>query len=179
MASGVLVRSLIISFLTISKKAWLTMAHTLVFHLIDVSKRLRNELGLKSDMYGLSFSEASTLLIIDSQKDTSQIDIALKLHLKPASIVSLIDELEKLELVTRQTIKSDRRKYQIKMTEKGKQEVKFIRARTNKIEAVIRGKLTKNEHRTLFRVLEKLSDDFDVSLTNPTLGKNTLEGGET
>ncbi len=126
------------------------MNHTIVFHLIKTAKRLQNTLGLKSEELDLSPSEASALLIIDFQKNTNQIDIALKLHLKPASIVSLIDELEKLKLVTRRTPKDDRRKYQIKLTDKGKQEVKKIREQTNKLEEIIRKKLT---------AIEKLSED--------------------
>ncbi|OGD88138.1 hypothetical protein A3J17_05050 [Candidatus Curtissbacteria bacterium RIFCSPLOWO2_02_FULL_40_11] len=142
------------------------MAHTIVFHLIKVSKKIQNALGLKSDTYDLSPSEASTLLIIDSKKDTSQIDIALKLHLKPASIVSLIDELEKLNLVSRKTTEGDRRKYDIQLTEKGKEGVKKIRFQTNRIEELIRSKLTENEIKTFFNALEKLSDDNDLNLEN-------------
>lgn len=138
------------------------MAHTIVFHLIKVSKRIQNSLSLKTGEYALSPSEASALLIIDSKGDTSQIDIALKLHLKPASIVSLIDELEKLKLVKRQTQKKDRRKYEITLTKKGRQEVKKIRARTQMIENAIKSKLTAKEFSTLFSILNKLSDDFDL-----------------
>jgi len=138
------------------------MAHTLVFHLIKVSKRIQNSLGLKTGEYALSSSEASALLIIDSKGDTSQIDIALKLHLKPASIVSLIDELEKLKLVKRQTQKKDRRKYEITLTEKGKEEVKKIRARTQTIENAIKSKLTASEASALLSILGKLSDDIDL-----------------
>lgn len=142
------------------------MAHTIVFHLIKVSKQIQNALGLKGDTYALSPSEASAILIIDAQKETSQIDIALKLHLKPASIVSLVDDLEKLKLVTRETKSTDRRKYQITLTEKGKEEVKKIRTRTNKIEEAIKNKLTENEVKTLFSVLEKLSGDLNLNFEN-------------
>lgn len=142
------------------------MAHTIVFHFIKVSKRLQNALGLKNDAYNLSHSEASALLIIDAKKETSQIDIALKLHLKPASIVSLIDELEKLKLVKREAAKQDRRRYQIKLTEKGHEEVKKIRVQTKNIEEAIKNRLTENEISTLSSILEKLSDDVELNLEN-------------
>ena len=137
------------------------MAHTIVFHLIRLAKKLQNEVGFKGNGLDLSVSEASALLIIDSQKDTSQIDIALRLHLKPASVVSLIDELEKLNLVTRQTAKSDRRKYQIILTEKGKAEVKKIRSQTNNLEKYIRDVLSLSEVKILYTALEKLSSSLD------------------
>jgi len=137
------------------------MAHTIVFHLIQASKKLQNQLRLKTGGVNLSVSEASTLLVIDSQKDTCQIDIALKLHLKPASIVSLIDELEKLKLVTRQTTKGDRRRYRIMLTEKGKAQVKKIKAQTNSMEKYIRGVLTPNESKVFYSALDKLSHNLD------------------
>ncbi len=131
--------------------------HTVVFHLIRAAKKLQNEVGFKTGVLDLSVSEASALLIIDSQKDPSQVDIALKLHLKPASVVTLVDELEKLALVTRTTTQNDRRKYQINLTEKGKEEVKKIKSQTSMIENYIKNILTANELEVLFNALEKLT----------------------
>lgn len=137
------------------------MEHTLAFHLIKTSRQLQNVIGFKSTSVALSSSEASALLIIDSQKEISQIEIALKLHLKPASVVSLVDELEKLKLVSRSTIKKDRRKYQIQLTEKGVEQVKEIRKLANKLESFIRSKLSKEEVTTLFLALEKISNTLE------------------
>ena len=137
------------------------MAHTIAFHLIRVAKKIQNEIGFKAGGLNLSVSQGSTLLIIDSQKDTSQVDISTKLHLRPASIVSLVDELEKLDLVTRQTISTDRRRYQIILTEKGKAEVKKIRARSNILEKYIRSVLTANQARVLYEALTKLAISLD------------------
>lgn len=153
------------------------MAHTIVFHLIRVAKRIQNEIGFKAGGFNLSVSQASALLIIDSQKDTSQIDIALKLHLRPASIVSLVDELERLDLVTRKTTSTDRRRYQIILTEKGREEVKKIRARTNSLERYIRSVLTAKEAELLYEGLSKLATSLDKIPTN--LGsQKSLSGKE-
>lgn len=152
------------------------MAHTIAFHLIRVAKKIQNEIGFKAGGFNLSVSQASTLLIIDSQKDTSQIDISIKLHLRPASIVSLVDELEKLDLVTRQTTSTDRRRYKIILTEKGKAEVKKIRARSNILEKYIRSVLTANEARVLYGALSKLALSLDRIPT--TLGSQKSFSGK-
>ena len=133
------------------------MAHTLAFHLMRTSRKLQNAIGFKSSGLDLSPSEASALLIIDSQKDTSQIEIALKLHLKPASVVSLIDKLENHNLVSRKPFAKDRRRYDIELTQKGRQQVKIIRDQASKLEGFVKKALTKNEVNTLFTALEKIS----------------------
>lgn len=76
--------------------------HTLVFHIIGFARKIQKIIGFKAPPLSLSYSEAAALLIItDSKKDINQTEIASRLHLEPASIVSLIDELEKLGLVKR------------------------------------------------------------------------------
>ena len=140
--------------------------HSIVFHLIKVAKRLQNTLGLKTDSFELSPSEASALIVIETHKNISQVAIALKLHLKPASIVRLIDELETMNLVVRVTPEGDRRKYVIKLTSKGVSEVKIIRERIQQIDGYIKNKLTKEEFKLLFSALDKLSEDADITLEN-------------
>ncbi|OGD85661.1 hypothetical protein A2164_03015, partial [Candidatus Curtissbacteria bacterium RBG_13_35_7] len=114
------------------------------------------ELGLQEPA-DLSSSETCALLLIDSHKDINQINIAQRLHLAPASIVSLIDELEKIGLVTRQTPKCDRRKYQICLTKKGKTVVGKIKLATNLIENRIKATLSDTEIEILHSALEKIA----------------------
>lgn len=148
------------------------MAHTITFHLIRAAKKIQNELGLKTETVDLSSSEACALLIIDSQKDINQIDIAQKLHLAPASVVSLIDELENHQLVTRKTPKCDRRKYQICLTVKGLNQIKKIKAKTNEIEIQIKNKLSNTEIQTLHSALGKISGDYPTTQEHIINDKN-------
>lgn len=137
------------------------MKHTLVFHLIGVAKKLQKAIGYKAQPLALSYSQTSALLVIDSQKEISQVEIAKKLHLEPASIVTLVDELEKLKLVTRKTSLNNRRKYNIDLTEKGKTYTQTIRKQTYEIENLISSQLSPKDSQNLFSILDKLSLALD------------------
>lgn len=137
------------------------MKHTFVFHIIGLARKIQKVIGFKSPPPSLSYSEASALLIIDSQKNISQREIAAKLHLEPASVVTLIDELEKLNLVKRQSPDGDRRKYYIVLTDDGKRKVRLIKKRINQLEKDLRSKLSEKEIASFFPILEKLMAYLD------------------
>lgn len=137
------------------------MKHTLVFHLIGLSKKLQRSIGLKSQTIPLSYSQAAAMLVIDSLDKTSQIEIARKLHLQPASIVTLIDELERLKLVERHIQPANRRTYQIKLTDPGKAEIIKVRNQTLKVEVFIKSQLTGKEYQSFISIIEKLSQGLD------------------
>lgn len=138
------------------------MKHTLVFHLISVAKKLQKGIGFKSSASPLSYSQASALSVIDSQKDTSQKEIATRLHLEPASVVTLIDELEKINLVKRNSHNEDRRKYIISLTAKGKSKAVEIRKHVAKLDSYLKSQLTPKEVKTL----ETITDKLFISLDN-------------
>ena len=137
------------------------MKHTFVFHIIGLARKIQKVIGFKSPPLSLSYSEASALLVIDSQKNISQREIAAKLHLEPASVVTLIDELEKLDLVKRQSPDGDRRKYHIVLTDDGKRKVRQIKKRIHQLEDALRGKLSQKEIASFFPILEKLMAYLD------------------
>ncbi len=148
------------------------MKHTLVFHLIGLSKKLQRSIGLKSQPNPLSYSQAAAMLVIDSLDKTSQIEIARKLHLQPASIVTLIDELERLKLVERHIQPGNRRTYQIKLTDPGKAEIIKVRNQAFKVEVFIKSQLTKKEYQSFISIIEKLSQGIDhIQTWSPKLIK--------
>ena len=136
--------------------------HTLIFHTIGLARKIQKIIGFKSSPLSLSYSEAAALLIIsDLQKDISQIEIASRLHLEPASIVSLIDKLEKLGLVKRVAPDVDRRKYHIVLTPEGEIKAKQIKNKTYELDNFLRKKISKGEIQTFYLVLEKLTAYLD------------------
>ncbi len=142
------------------------MKHTLVFHVIGLSKKLQNNIGLNAQVNSLSNSQASTLLILDSQEKTSQIDIARSLHLKPPSVVTLVDELEKLKLVRRHTHPQSRRAYQIKLTPLGKTEAQKVKRQAFQLESLVKASLTKDEYKAFTSAVNKLSRKIDEQNSN-------------
>lgn len=133
------------------------MKHTIVFHTINVAKKMRKAIGLKLGNPPFSYSQSSALLAIDSQKEISQAEIASRLHLQPASVVSVIDELERLKLVIRKPTSFDRRKYNITLTPEGKTLAGKIRVEASQLENFLREKLGANEAEKFFLTIENIS----------------------
>ena len=153
------VRILTVRFLT----EWgsVCMKHTIIFHLIGFARKTQKVIGFKSPPLSLSYSEASAILITDSQKNINQRKPAANLHLDPASVVTLIDKLEKLNLVKRQSPDGDRRKYNIVLTDDGKRKVRLIKKRINQLEKDLRSRLSEEEIASFFPTLEKLMAYLD------------------
>ena len=137
------------------------MKHTLVFHLIGLSKKLQGVIGLKSQLLPLSYSQAAALLVIDSLPRASQTDIAKKLNFKPASIVTMIDQLEKFQLVKRRVQAKNRRAYQIELTTIGENALINIKKQTRRIENFVKNQLTRQELQLFTSITEKLSMIID------------------
>lgn len=134
-------------------------SHTLVFHLLGVSRKLQKALGYTS--HPIPLTQARALLVIDSQNDISQQEIAQRLQLEPASIVTLIDELEKLKLVERKTPPKNRRKYHIELTKEGKKIAELTRKQAFELEKFIGSKLKVRNKKILFNFLSDLNDILD------------------
>ncbi|MBI2327058.1 winged helix-turn-helix transcriptional regulator [Candidatus Curtissbacteria bacterium] len=137
------------------------MKHTLTFHSIGFAKKLDKVIGFKSSPLSLSYSQASAVLVSDSQKEISQREIASHLHLEPATVVTLIDELEKLKLVKRLHTNGDRRKYKVVLTNKGKSAARQIKNRTWRINNYLKSQLSKKEFEMFNKSLEKLTNALD------------------
>lgn len=144
------------------------MNHTLVFHLIDLGKKIQ-KIGFLNKPLSLSYSQATTLVVIKSQREISQTEIAKKLHLKPASIVTLVDELEKLKLVKRQAIVNNRRKYQIILTREGQLLAEEVVKQIEGLENFLKNQLGATEREKLSKTVAKLALSLENWPTNNLL----------
>lgn len=145
------------------------MKHTLTFHLIRLSKKIQNAIGFKSQPLPLSYSQANALVAIASQKQISQAQIAQMLHLKPASVVALIDGLERHKLVKRQPALNNRRKHQINLTETGQRQASIIKNQTQKLENFLKSKLTNQELTAITSIIDKLTGNIENWHPNPKI----------
>lgn len=136
-------------------------SHTLVFHIIRLAKKIQELNTFKFIPKPLSYSQTAALLVIYSQKNVSQAEIARKLHLRPASVVALIDELEKFKLVRRETTSNNRRQYQLVLTQTGKAQAEQVKVETLKFEKFLRSRLTPEEIKNLFSTIEKLTETIE------------------
>ena len=73
---------------------------------------------------GLNASQLSCLLVLDSEGSLQLSRLSKKVSLSPSMITSIVDQLEKKELVIRNRLSTDRRVILIELTEKGKEVVK-------------------------------------------------------
>ncbi len=151
------------------------MKHTLVFHLIGLSKKFQKAIGQNSGTSPLSYTQATTLLIIDSLPFANQSEIAKRLHLQPATIVTLIDELEKQALVRRNPTPNDRRTYQILLTDMGKKELEAIKRKSKSIEKFVKNQLSSHEFELLTAIVDKLTKSLDETQSN--VKKTNKKGG--
>lgn len=136
--------------------------HTITFHTIALARRLQKVLGFKSSPSGISHSKASAILVLDSKPNISQKELSWRVHLEPASVVTLIDELEKMDLVKREQIIGDRRKYQVVLTEKGKEGASQLRKQGAALENYLRNKLGPKKSEDYFKITEELLNHIET-----------------
>ena len=82
------------------------------------------------------------------------------LNIAGPSVVKVIDELERMELLRRDS-STDRRVYALRLTDKGLAALRRYHAAVAKFEAKIASELTKTERRQLFALLAKVAPEED------------------
>ncbi|MBI2017586.1 MarR family transcriptional regulator [Candidatus Daviesbacteria bacterium] len=137
------------------------MKHTFLFHTVNLGKKFQKCIDFDLAFSSLSYSQSSALLFINSKKEVSQKQIAQTLNLEPATVVVLIDELEDLDLVKRESVNDDRRKYKITLTSKGKKIVKQILDRATKLDEFLKARLSAKEAQCFYLTLEKLDQSLE------------------
>ena len=75
------------------------------------------------DKTGISASQLSCLLVLSKTGPLALSKLGKKVSLSPSMITSLVDQLEKKELVVRKRKTTDRRVVSIELTDKGKEKV--------------------------------------------------------
>lgn len=105
----------------------------------------------------LSMIQLETLKFIEERKNPLMKDVADYLSIAPPSLTPLIDGLEQKKFIKRGSSEDDRRATLIFLTDKGRDILeKTMRKKMKKMGDVFK-KLTKEEQKSLIRILEKLS----------------------
>lgn len=99
----------------------------------------------------------SALSIISTRSGINQSELAAELRITRASVVKVIDTLESLGFVERQSIAGDRRSYALVVTEQGKNELLGMRQRMDAYELAISSRLTTAERLQLMALLGKVA----------------------
>lgn len=107
----------------------------------------------------LSPGRMTALCIIGTQPGINQSALADALRVNRASVVKVIDALESMGYVERQSIPDDRRSYALAITPEGREELRRLTALSRRYEESIAAQLTGRERKTLIRLLAKVAAD--------------------
>lgn len=125
---------------------------------------LQNE--LKKEGVLLTPSHTSILFALQKFGPQSMNSMSKILHVKNSTVTGLIDRLEKNELVSRNAVGNDRRKWDIAITEKGEQEITKAQNIVNRVNEKIKEGCSKEEVEVFKKVLGLFYAKFGNSLGN-------------
>lgn len=120
---------------------------------------LRNNLNARSiaasEPFGLPTGSLTIMSLIARNPGSSQKELADKAGITGPGLVSLVDELEKRELVRRDRSTADRRRNMLVLTDKGEETVEELFKVVSQIEAPIREELSPQELEQLIGLIDR------------------------
>lgn len=121
-----------------------------------MQKRLTSALepiGICPPHYGI-------LIILNEKPDYNQLKLGEELGFDKATMVKLIDELEKKDFLNRITHSTDRRQKLIVMTEKGRKSLEKAKKISKSLEEKLMSYITKEEEVILKKVIPELLEQL-------------------
>jgi DNA-binding MarR family transcriptional regulator len=111
---------------------------------------------------GLTPSDAGILRLLSRNPSISQRELADRLGTVPSRVVVLIDSLESRHLVARTRSASDRRNYELSLTDSGAALMQRLRAVSEEHDEAVLGALTDAQREQLHGLLSRLAETRDV-----------------
>lgn len=124
--------------------------------LFKAGARLRMLMDKALESKNLQTHHLGILKLLKTIGPTSQIDLGDALGFDKASMVKLIDHLEEMKFVTRQTDPNDRRIKNVEITAKGSAETEVCIMRKGNVEKEFFANVTDEEREFLRQVIPKL-----------------------
>lgn len=119
--------------------------------------KLRKMLSEELSHFAIIPPQMGLLIILSKAGAMNQIRLGEEMHIDKATMVKLIDSLERSDLVRRKADLSDRRVKMVELTAKGKKTLPLLHRARDKAEAQFLKPLTKAEHKELQRLISKLA----------------------
>ena len=121
---------------------------------------LRNNLNARSiaasEPFGLPTGSLTIMSLIAQNPGSSQKELADKAGITGPGLVSLVDDLERQELVRRDRSTTDRRRNMLVLTDKGEKTVAEMFKVVSQIEAPIREELSPKELDQLISLIDRV-----------------------
>ena len=127
---------------------------------------------------GLTPSDAGILRLLSRNPSISQRELADRLGTVPSRVVVLIDSLESRGLVNRTRSATDRRNYELSLTEAGSATMQKLRTVSEEHDQAVLGTLTKAQREQLHALLARLAETRDVD-TEVHVGYSRRDNGGT
>lgn len=139
----------------------LTVPSAVSFMLGPLSTLYRQNIDRIVQPYGISAGQAPLLMMLTSGDGQCQKDLALKLGIKPSSLTTMLNRMEKAGVIVRQKSATDQRSYHVYMTAKGRRAAKKLKAVIRFInERNLAG--FRNEEKILFlRFMEQMAKNME------------------
>ncbi|WP_075366764.1 MarR family winged helix-turn-helix transcriptional regulator [Desulfosporosinus metallidurans] len=109
--------------------------------------------------YGITPSQFYVLSVVWEKDGVKFKDLAKSLEMDGSTLTSILDRMERLELVERRDDPEDRRSLLVFLKEKGKQNIAEITCLAEKLNQEIKERFSGEEFATFERVLEKIFQD--------------------
>lgn len=127
------------------------------FLLAQLGARASSRFAERTREIGLSPSDAGVLRLLGRNPGLSQRAIADRLGAVPSRVVSLIDSLQARGLVERERSRTDRRNYELRLTDEGAQVLRQLREIAEAHEAELLAPLTGEQRAQLESLLAQLA----------------------
>lgn len=128
-----------------------------------VNRRLRTVFDARVKERGLTLARARTLLALIEQEGLYQKELAEALEIENATMVRLLDGLERQSFIERQTVEGDRRAKRVVMTAEGKMLAEQVVKLAGDVREDLLEGVSDEELHVALKVLRKMSDSMNKS----------------
>lgn len=126
-----------------------------------VNRKLRTVFDARVKERGLTLARARTLLALTEQEGLYQRELAEALEIENATMVRLLDGLERQSFIERQAVQGDRRAKRVVMTEEGKELAEQVEKLAGDVRKDLLKGVSNEELSVALRVLRKMSDSMN------------------
>jgi DNA-binding MarR family transcriptional regulator len=161
------------------KKPFTLLAHEALLNIYYSASCLKKKAGEFLKPFGLTDVQFNLMMLLkyqtEEEEGLSQARLSNMMLVNRANITSLIDRMEKAELVVRTHAPSDRRTNIVKLTRRGKQLLADIEPLYTKEVKRIMAVLEQDEQKTLIRMLEKIRGNISEQTKYTTQDVNLVK----
>jgi DNA-binding MarR family transcriptional regulator len=138
-------------------EALLRLPSFVMFQLLRETRRLTAEQGDES----LRLPHLAILTSLAESGPSAQRDISARLRIDPSDLVAFVDDLERAGLATRERDRTDRRRYLVSLTEKGRAAQQRRLAASQRMDDTLLTALTATERAQLHTLLLRVYAHHD------------------